>query len=116
MPSGGLSSPLLAPKGQLMKKHSTAVLPVLLLSIVVLLASSCEARGLPVHGKVRSSSKSHRLPGKVGIIAEDYAWLVSSSLDHRFIMIFFNKYFISVAYFSPFRFPSVGCGSNKLES
>jgi hypothetical protein len=80
MPCSGLiSSPLLAPKGQLMKKHSTAVLPVLLLSIVVLLASSCEARGLPVHGKARSSSKSHRLPGKVGIIAEDYARLVSSS-------------------------------------
>jgi hypothetical protein len=66
MPSG-LNSPLLAPKGQLMKQNTA----VLLLSIL-LLATSCEARGLP--GKVvRSSSQSHshRLPGKVGI-AEDY--------------------------------------------
>jgi hypothetical protein len=82
----GLSSPL-APKGQLMK-HSAAVLPVFLLSIA-LLASSCEARGLPVHGKVRSgSSKSHRLPlpSKVGI-SEDYYVVISSLPDHRFIVI-----------------------------
>lgn len=82
----GLSSPL-AHKGQLMK-HSAAVLPVFLLSIA-LLASSCEARGLPVHGKVRSgSSKSHRLPlpSKVGI-SEDYYVVISSLPDHRFIVI-----------------------------
>jgi hypothetical protein len=67
MPTG-LSSALLAPKGQLMKHSTAVILPVLLLPIVVvLLASSCEGRGLPVHGKVRSSSKSNRLPGKVGI-------------------------------------------------
>lgn len=87
MHSGLISSPL-APKGQLIMKHSAAVLPVFLLSIA-LLASSCEARGLPVHGKVRSgSSKSHRLPlpSKVGI-SEDYYVLISSLPDHRFIVI-----------------------------
>ncbi|OEL36490.1 hypothetical protein BAE44_0002491 [Dichanthelium oligosanthes] len=58
MPS--VSSPL-APKGQLMTKHTTAVLLILL--SIVLFASSCEARCLRVHGKGRSSSKSH-LPDK----------------------------------------------------
>ncbi|CAL5030638.1 unnamed protein product [Urochloa decumbens] len=61
MPS--LSSPL-APKGQLMTtKHTTTAVLLILISIV-LLASSCEARGLRVHGKGRSSSKSSHLPGK----------------------------------------------------
>ncbi|XP_062227437.1 uncharacterized protein LOC133925576 [Phragmites australis] len=56
MPS--LSSPL-APKGQL--KLATAVL--LILVPIVLFASSCEARGLRVHGNNGGSSKSP-LPGK----------------------------------------------------
>nr|CAB3487880.1 unnamed protein product [Digitaria exilis] len=52
----------LAPKGQLMK-HTTAIL--LVLSVVLFAADSCEARGLGVHGENRGSSKSH-LQGKVG--------------------------------------------------
>ncbi|CAN6235877.1 unnamed protein product [Urochloa humidicola] len=62
MPS--LSSPL-APKGRPMTtKHTTTAVLLILISIIVLLASSCEARGLRVHGKGRSSSKSSHLPGK----------------------------------------------------
>ncbi|CAN6240430.1 unnamed protein product [Urochloa humidicola] len=63
MPS--LTSPL-APKGQVMTKHATAAVLLLIpLLYAVLFASSCEARALGVHGKGRSSSKSHLpLPGK----------------------------------------------------
>ncbi|CAL5026046.1 unnamed protein product [Urochloa decumbens] len=54
----------LAPKGQLMStKHTTTAVLLILISIV-LLASSCQARGLRVHGKGRSSSKSAHLTGK----------------------------------------------------
>jgi hypothetical protein len=51
-----------APKGQ-MKLTTTAVIILTLLS-VVLLASSCEARGLRAHGNKGSSSKSHLPTGK----------------------------------------------------
>ncbi|RCV34874.1 hypothetical protein SETIT_7G193200v2 [Setaria italica] len=74
MPS--LSSPF-APKGRLMtSKHAAAAFLLILLSIV-LFASPCEARGLRVHGKRRSSSKSSHLPaGKVGIWLLMRKWLV----------------------------------------
>ncbi|KAF8702406.1 hypothetical protein HU200_032781 [Digitaria exilis] len=42
-------------------KHTTAIL--LVLSVVLFAADSCEARGLGVHGENRGSSKSH-LQGK----------------------------------------------------
>ncbi|KAF8687984.1 hypothetical protein HU200_042469 [Digitaria exilis] len=38
-------------------KHTTAIL--LVLSVVLFAADSCEARGLGVHGENRGSSKSH---------------------------------------------------------
>ncbi|EES12624.1 hypothetical protein BDA96_06G189400 [Sorghum bicolor] len=88
MPTG-LSSALLAPKGQLMKHSTAVILPVLLLPIVVvLLASSCEGRGLPVHGKVRSSSKSHRLPGKdvAATSLKADGWLSRQLMEARHMM------------------------------
>jgi hypothetical protein len=60
MPS--LSSSPRAPKGQ-MKLTTTAVILLTLLS-VLLLASSCQARGLRAHGNKGSSSKSHLPKGK----------------------------------------------------
>ncbi|RCV34873.1 hypothetical protein SEVIR_7G205200v4 [Setaria viridis] len=66
MPS--LSSPF-APKGRLMtSKHAAAAFLLILLSIV-LFASPCEARGLRVHGKRRSSSKSSHLPAGKNVAA-----------------------------------------------
>ncbi|XP_020404855.1 uncharacterized protein [Zea mays] len=83
MPSGLNSPLLLAPKGQLMKQNTA----VLLLSIV-LLATSCEARGLPVHGKVvrSSASQSHRLPAGKDVAATSLTadgWLSTRQMEAR---------------------------------
>jgi hypothetical protein len=94
----GLSSPR-APKGQMMKLTTTAVLITTLLS-VVLLASSCEARGLRVHGKKGSSSSKAHLPtgNKVNITHKEMARIALFSfcgksriaLDHTAYIDFHN--------------------------
>lgn len=98
MPS--LSSPF-APKGRLMtSKHAAAAFLLILLSIV-LFASPCEARGLRVHGKRRSSSKSSHLPaGKVGIWLLMRKWLV---LVRYTLVAMILASFILAAYSNSFR-------------